>query len=78
MADKEYQGTIEIPCVYCGGLGEVPADGGTTAPCRYCGGDGFRTVGNMEALSIIALQADVTKCLRRLKKIMDKLEVLDD
>jgi len=78
MADKEYQGMIEIPCLYCGGTGEVPASGGGTASCRYCEGDGFRNIGNMEALSIIDLQSDVTKCLHRLKKILDKLEIDDD
>ena len=29
-------------------------------------------------VKVDALQIDITKCLRRLKKIMDKLEVMDD
>jgi DnaJ-class molecular chaperone len=65
---------IKSDCPKCKGTGIIDVALGT-GPCMRCGGDGKQEFGDLISTD---LEADVTKCLRRLKKIMDKLEVNDD
>ena len=53
-------GEIEVRCPNCGGLG-----------CTLCT-DGKYTISTIDITDIMA---DLDKCKKRLKKIMDKLEI---
>jgi DnaJ-class molecular chaperone len=64
--------TIEY-CPKCEGDGNVPV-GESTGLCNRCGGDGQIERGFIDSES---LEADIAKCLRRLKKIMDKLDITE-
>jgi DnaJ-class molecular chaperone len=64
--------TIEF-CPKCHGTGVISVGEGTI-PCNRCVGDGQLEIGLIDST---ALEADVAKCLRRLKKIMDKLDLAD-
>jgi hypothetical protein len=64
-------------CGRCLGTKVVSAsndEGTIEIPCESCGATGYFEVGNLD---VTDLQTDITKCLRRLKKLMDKLEVTD-
>lgn len=41
MAEKTYEGEVDIPCPYCRGTGNIPAEGDSSTTCPYCGGDGY-------------------------------------
>jgi len=61
----------QLKCPRCLGVGTYEG-----FPCPPCGGTGYYPVGIVDgAEEITALQEDVTKCLHRLKLIMDKLEI---
>jgi hypothetical protein len=83
MAVLPYQ--IKVKCNICSGDGIVESINGNV-PCVPCSGTGWLFHSQVEGAEQIdalttkvdTLQTDVTKCLRRLKKIMDKLEVVDD
>ena len=65
-------------CYACGGSGRVDEwieEVNVGKDCIVCSGTGKLT---SEIIDITDLQADITKILRRLKKIMDKLEIGDD
>lgn len=62
-------------CPKCHGTGILAVGESGSDPCNRCNGDGQLVIGLVDSTS---LEEDVTKCLRRLKKIMDKLEVNDD
>jgi DnaJ-class molecular chaperone len=65
--------TVEF-CPKCKGTGLL-FTGETTIPCNRCTGDGQIETGLVDDTE---LRVDVTKCLRRLKKIMDHLGLNDD
>lgn len=74
-------------CPLCNGTGITPVAAGTPPfCCVMCKGTGqiqSQTVDGAEQeaseiAKLDALQADVTKCLRRLKKILDKLEITEE
>jgi len=69
------QGQVENPCTECDGAKYVPS----TEKIDLSTADDQAEVA-IAALDVKvnALQTDVTKCLRRLKKIMDKLEIGDE
>ena len=60
-------------CSKCKGTGTVPVGEGT-APCNRCSGDGQVTIGSVDSSD---LEDDIATILKRLKKIMEKLEVKD-
>lgn len=71
-------------CPLCNGTGVMPASSETpSSPCTMCKGTGqvqSQTVegAEQEASEIAkldALQVDVTKCLRRLKKLLDNFNL---
>jgi len=65
-------------CGKCNGSGveTVLVDGvPTEIPCTSCAGKGRILCPN--SIDITDLQADMTKCLHRLKKIMDNLGIGD-
>jgi len=73
---------IKVMCNSCLGTGINPGrhlEGEVmvpdTGPCPSCAGLGKMT---MSEIDFTAIDTDIKKILRRLKKIMDKLEVIDD
>jgi excinuclease UvrABC ATPase subunit len=72
--------TLDIKrlCGKCKGMGlmlsEVDGVPGPEVPCDSCAGEGAY---EDMVLDTTELQADINKCLHRLKKIMDKLEIGD-
>jgi hypothetical protein len=68
---------VRRKCVVCGGDGIFTSPSGDSIPCpSSCEGTGYCDTGM--AVDITDLQADMTKALRRIKKIMDKLEIADN
>ena len=66
---------VEDPCTECGGTGKVA---GFDAIDLSSADDQAEVAIAALDVKVNALQTDVTKCLRRLKKIMDKLEIGDE
>lgn len=64
---------IKVRCSRCNGTG-ADDNGEVVVSCVPCGGSGFTGTDFVDGTE---LQADVDKCLRRLKKIMDFLGVND-
>lgn len=67
---------VKAKCPFCKGDGIYESLTGSPSPCPYCEGLGYSMPGS--EIDVTEIMADLDKCKKRLKKIMDKLEVLDD
>ena len=70
---------LKIKCGRCGGTGtdeNVRDQNGNVVPqsCTSCGGIGYVELGLMDMTVVIE---DLAICKRRLRKILDKLEIED-
>jgi len=60
-------------CSFCDG-GKVLGSSQEPRTCEKCNGTGVETLGE---INLDAIMDDLDKCKKRLKKIMDKLEISD-
>ena len=68
---------IKVRCSVCGGVGSLTSGNPPgTASCAGCSGTGLATL-VWDVPEFTALVADVTKILKRTKKILDHFEIPD-
>lgn len=70
---------IKMLCSACQGTGHDVRNSEPPVQyeCRHCDGVGYHTI-DLIGNELADMQTDITKILRRVKKLMDKLAVEDD